>query len=82
MAKVKSLTVFRPAIGTDFNRNRAPHSTPDGGIFHAAGTDLSVKIEGPLVVIYDDQNERREFHGFPFEIVYDTSAEPKPKPLP
>jgi hypothetical protein len=78
MAKVKSLTVFRPAIGTDFNRNRAPHSTPEGGIFHVAGADLCVKVEAPSVVSYDDQKERREFHGFPFEVVYDTSDEPKP----
>ena len=75
MAKVKSLTVFRPALETDFNRNREAHLTPDGGIFHVAGVDLNVKVEGPSVVTYKDLVERREFHGFPFEVVYDTSDE-------
>jgi hypothetical protein len=81
MAKVKSLTVFRPAIGTDFNRNRAPHSIPEGGVFHVAGASLNVKVEGPMVVTYDDQKERREFHGFPFEILYDTSEEEPTSPV-
>jgi len=42
--------------------------------------NLVIEVKGTLAVSVDYRNERREFHGFPFEVIYDTSDEYKPTP--